>query len=65
VREGLPCRYCGAPVRFVRLAGGWVHTRPLAEFRISQREASDIRNDPPPARRELNRQPHIHPAQPV
>ena len=60
-----PCRWCGAPLKYVHSAKGWVHTQPLADFRLSRREADDIRRDPPPAKAELGRQTYIHPAQPI
>jgi len=59
-----PCRWCGAPVTFKGKSGGWLHTAPLAEFRISRRELQDILADPPRPGLELHRQSHIHPAQP-
>jgi hypothetical protein len=62
--EPQPCRNCGAPVKWVRKAGGWVHTRPLAAFKLSRRERADILADPPHAGHELHRQTVIHPAQP-
>ena len=58
------CAYCGAPVKKVAAVGGWVHTQPLAALRVTRWEASDIRNDPPRAGQELNRQTHLHPAEP-
>lgn len=58
------CRYCGAPVAFHPTAKGWVHTRPLAEFRLSHRELDAVLADPPPPGQPLIRKTHIHPAQP-
>jgi hypothetical protein len=58
------CRYCGAPLTWKRTAGGWLHAEPLALFRVSRREADDIRRDPPPPHNELGRQTHLHPAKP-
>jgi hypothetical protein len=58
------CAHCGAPVKYVGLVKGWLHAGPLAELRISDREASDIHHDPPRPGEVLNRQSHIHPAQP-
>jgi hypothetical protein len=58
------CAHCGAPIRFVRAAGGWLHSRPLAEFIVSRREVQDIAADPPPKGFVLHRQTYIHPAQP-
>ena len=58
------CAHCGAPVRYVKKAGGYLHTEPLAALRVSRREADDIRRDPPPAKHVLTRQTYIHPAEP-
>lgn len=58
------CAHCGAPIRYVREAGGWLHSLPLGEFRLSRRELQDILADPPPRSAVLNRQTYIHPAEP-
>lgn len=59
------CRWCGAPIRYVREAGGYLHVAPLGDFRISRREADDIHADPPRYKQVLHRQALIHPAQPA
>ena len=58
------CAFCGAPIRYVRPAGGYLHTQPLADFVLSRREAQDIHQDPPRAKEPLHRQTLIHPATP-
>lgn len=58
------CAHCGAPIRFVRPAGGYLHSLPLGEFRLSHRELQDILADPPPPHHVLTRQTYIHPAEP-
>lgn len=58
------CAHCGAPIKYAKRAGGYLHSEPLASFRISRREAADIHADPPRPKRVLHRQTRIHPAQP-
>ncbi len=59
------CAHCGHPIHYVKEAGGYLHSLPLADFRISSREADDIRHDPPRSGQVLHRQTLIHPAQPA
>ncbi len=58
------CRHCGAPIHFVREAGGWLHASPLAFLRVSHSEATDIHANPPHKDEVLHRQTFLHPAQP-
>ena len=58
------CAHCGAPIRYVKEAGGYLHSLPLADFRISRREVQDILADPIPPKAPLHRQTVIHPATP-
>ena len=59
------CRHCGAPITASKMAGGWLHSRPLGLFRLSHAEYADIVNDPPRYKEALHRQTYIHPAQPA
>ena len=58
------CAHCGAPIRYMPEAGGFLHSRPLEDFLVSRREADDIHRDPPRPKQVLHRQTYIHPAEP-
>ena len=58
------CRHCGAPITASKMAGGYLHSRPLEDFRLSHAEYRDIITDPPRKGQVLHRQTYIHPAQP-
>lgn len=56
----MDCAYCGAPIHFVRKAGGWLHSQPLAELRVDRWERQDVLSDPPRAGEELHRRTVLH-----
>lgn len=59
------CRECGAPIRFVREAGGYLHTEPLALMRVSHYEAADVMAAPPDRFKQRgNARSLLHPATP-
>lgn len=58
------CAHCGAPIRYSRPVGGYLHAEPLADLRVSRREADDIRRDPPGPKFWKRRQTYLHPASP-
>ena len=57
------CRYCAQPIHLAQL-GGYVHSRPMAELRVTVEEVSAIRADPPLAGKALDRGSMLHRAQP-
>lgn len=59
------CRWCGAPIKHSKTAGGWLHSLPLGQLRVGHWEVLDVRLNPIGPCRPLKRETVLHPAQPA